>query len=258
MIESDGRLDGTVALITGASSGIGRATAHALAPHGSALALVARRRGHLEELAGELEREHGTETLVLDADITDREQALDAVTRTVGELGRLDIVINNAGVMLNGPAASAPLEEWDRMVALNVSALLYVTHAALPHLLSAAEAEPRHVADLVNLSSIAGRKANAGSAVYNLTKFGVGAFSEGLRQEVTARGLRVALVEPGATQTELFDHNRDEIKDMMRERLGGFEHLQPSDIAEAIEYIVTRPRRATVNEVLVRPTPQTL
>ncbi|MEA2214032.1 MAG: hypothetical protein QOF83_3980 [Solirubrobacteraceae bacterium] len=258
MIAADGQLAGTVALITGASSGIGRATAHALAPHGGALALIARRRNRLEELADELRHKHGTDTLVIEADITDREQALAAVARTLHELGRLDIVVNNAGVMLNGPAASAPLAEWERMVALNVSAMLYITHAALPHLLSAAESDPRHVADLVNLSSIAGRKANAGSAVYNLTKFGVGAFSEGLRQEVTARGLRVGLVEPGATQTELLDHNRDEIKDMMRERLGGFEHLQPGDIAEAIEYIVTRPRRATVNEVLVRPTPQTL
>jgi NADP-dependent 3-hydroxy acid dehydrogenase YdfG len=258
MITPEGGLTGTVALITGASSGIGRATAHALAPHGGTLVLVARRRDRLSELAAELGREHATSTLVIEADITDREQALAAVARTVDELGRIDIVINNAGVMLNGSAVSAPLEEWERMVALNVSAMLYVTHAALPHLLAAAESEPRRVADLVNLSSIAGRKANAGSAVYNLTKFGVNAFSEGLRQEVTAKGLRVALVEPGATQTELFDHNRDEIKDMMRDRLGGFEHLQASDIAEAIEYIVTRPRRATVNEVLVRPTPQTL
>jgi NADP-dependent 3-hydroxy acid dehydrogenase YdfG len=258
VIERDGRLHDTVALITGASSGIGRATAQALAPHGSALALIARRRERLEALASELHDAFATETLVIAADITDREQALGAVAQTVERFGRLDIVVNNAGLMLNGPAVDAPLEEWERMVALNVSAVLYITHAALPHLLAAADAAPRRVADLVNLSSIAGRKANAGSAVYNLTKFGVGAFSEGLRQEITACGVRVGLIEPGATATELFDHNRDAIKDMMHERLGGFEHLQPGDIAEAIEYMVTRPSRATVNEVLVRPTPQTL
>lgn len=258
MLERDGRLDGTVALITGASSGIGRAAAQALAPHGPALALVARRRDRLDALATELREAFRTDTLVVEADITDRAQALAAVAGAVEEFGRLDIVINSAGLMLNGAAVDAPLEEWERMVALNVSALLYITHAALPHLLSAADSEPRRVADLVNISSIAGRKANAGSAVYNLTKFGVGAFSEGLRQEVTARGLRVGLIEPGATATELFDHNRDAIKQIMHERLGGFEHLRPTDIAEAIEYMVTRPRRVTVNEVLVRPTPQTL
>jgi NADP-dependent 3-hydroxy acid dehydrogenase YdfG len=251
------RLQGTVALVTGASSGIGRATAQTLARHGGALALVARRRDRLEDLSGELAA-GGTRTLVIEADITDREQARGAVGQTVEELGRLDIVVNNAGVMLNGPIVEAPLEEWEQMVSLNVMGLLYVTHASLPHLLRAAESEPRQVADLVNLSSIAGRKPNAGSAVYNLTKFGVGALSEAMRQELTDRRLRVSLVEPGATLTELFSHNRPEIQEMMSRRLGGFQRLQASDIAEAIEYIVTRPGYAAVNEVMVRPTGQAL
>src|SRR4051812_5390465 len=173
-------LDGTVALVTGASSGIGEATARALAAHGASVAAVARRKDRLEALAAAIGRDGGR-ALAIEADITDRDQARAVVQRSVDELGRLDTVVNNAGVMLLGPAAGAPLEEWDRMVALNVSALLHVTYAALPHLVAAAGDEPRRVADLVNISSVAGRRARAGSAVYNLTKHGVGAFSEALR-----------------------------------------------------------------------------
>lgn len=144
------------------------------------------------------------------------------------------------------------------MVSLNVLGLLYVSYAALPHLLRSAEQPPRQVADLVNISSIAGRKANAGSGVYNLTKFGVGAFSESLRQEVTSRHVRVSVIEPGAVSTELFEHNRPEVQEMMARRLADFERLQASDIAEAIAYVVTRPRHVAVNEVLIRPTGQVL
>jgi NADP-dependent 3-hydroxy acid dehydrogenase YdfG len=250
-------LTGTAALITGASSGIGRATARALARQGAAVALVARRSDRLQELALEIGRA-GAPAVAIEADITDRAQAFGAVARASAELGRLDIVVNNAGLMLNGPVEGAPVEEWDRMVSLNVRGLLYIAHGALPHLLRSAERQPRQVADLVNLSSIAGRKANAGSAVYNLTKFGVGAFSESLRQEVTERHVRVSVIEPGATVTELFDHNRPEIQAMMSRRLADFERLEAQDIADAIEYVVTRPRRTAVNEVLIRPTGQVL
>ena len=142
------------------------------------------------------------------------------------------------------------------MVALNVGAVLHVAHAALPHLIAAAEDGPRHVADLVNISSVAGRRATAGSAVYNLTKFGVGAFSEALRQELAARHVRVSLVEPGAVATELSSHLRPEIREQAMERFRGVERLEAEDIADAIAYIVTRPRRMAVNEMLVRPTQQ--
>jgi NADP-dependent 3-hydroxy acid dehydrogenase YdfG len=164
--------------------------------------------------------------------------------------------VNNAGVMLNGPIVGAPVEEWDRMVALNVIALLYVSHAALPHLVEAAEQEPRRVADLVNISSIAGRFANRGAGVYNATKFGVNAFTESLRQEVTKRHVRVAVVEPGAVDTELFGHQREDIQRYYDDMFAGVEKLHAEDIAEAIEYMVTRPRRVAVNEMLVRPTEQ--
>ena len=176
--------------------------------------------------------------------------------RTVEELGRLDTVINNAGVMLLGPIVDAPIEEWERMVHLNLLGLLYTAHAALPHLLEAAQGEPRRVADLVNISSVAGRVAREGSGVYNLTKHGVGAFSESLRQEVTGRHVRVSLVEPGAVATELTDHLRPEIAEQVMQRFGHIERLESEDIADAITYIVTRPRRMAINEVLVRPTEQ--
>jgi NADP-dependent 3-hydroxy acid dehydrogenase YdfG len=248
------RLEGTVALVTGASSGIGEATAMVLAEEGASVALVARRRDRLEALA---ERLGGAgKALVIEADITDQVQAENAVARTVDELGRLDALINNAGVMLLGPISDAPVEEWQRMVNLNVLGLLYCTHAALPHLLTAAESEPRSVADVVNVSSTAGRVARLNSGVYNATKHGVGAFSESLRQEVTARHVRVTLIEPGATATELASHNRPEIREGMAQTFGGIEIMQAEDIAESIRYAVTQPRRVAVNEILIRPTEQ--
>jgi NADP-dependent 3-hydroxy acid dehydrogenase YdfG len=250
-----GRLEGTVALVTGASSGIGEATARSLAAEGAAVAVAARRHDRLDALAADIQSKGGR-ALAIESDITDEAQAREAVERTARELGRLDIVINNAGVMLLGPIVDAPLEEWERMVHLNVLGLLYVAHAALPHLLRAAEGEPRRVSDLVNVSSVAGRAARSGSGVYNLTKFGVGAFSESLRQEVTRRHLRVSVVEPGAVKTELTDHLRPEIKEQSKALFANTERLEAEDIADAITYIVTRPRRVAINEVLIRPTEQ--
>ncbi len=249
------RLDGTVALVTGASSGIGHATARALASHGAAVALVARRKERLDDLAAAIGKDGGR-ALAVGADITDKAQAQGAVAKTVSELGRLDTVVNNAGVMLLGPAEGAPLEEWERMVALNLSGLLYVSHAALPHLLKASEDGPRQVADLVNISSVAGRVARGGAAVYNLTKFGVTAFTEALRQEVGGRHVRISVVEPGAVATELITHVRPEVLADLAKRFGQMDPLLSEDIADAIAYIVTRGRRVAVNEMLVRPTNQ--
>ena len=247
-------LDGTVALVTGASSGIGEATARALAAHGAAVAIAARRVERLDALAGAIEGDGGR-ALPIELDATDQEQAIAAVDRAVADLGRLDIVINNAGVMLLGPVVDAPTEEWDRMVAINVNGLLYVAHAALPHLLAAAEDGPRGVADLVNVSSVAGRRATTGSGVYNATKFAVNAFTEALRQEVTERHVRVSVVEPGAVATELSSHNRPEIRDAIKRNFD-LERLEAGDIADAIAYIVTRRRAVAVNELLIRPTEQ--
>ncbi|HXS45369.1 MAG TPA: SDR family NAD(P)-dependent oxidoreductase [Solirubrobacteraceae bacterium] len=246
-------LDGTAALVTGASSGIGEATAVALAGQGARVALAARRADRLEALAGRI----GDSALVIEADVAREEEARAAVERTVAELDRLDIVVNNAGVMLLGPAVDAPLEEWRRMVDVNLSGLLAVTHAALPHLLRAAEdGGGRRVADLVNISSVAGRVARSGSGVYNATKHAVGAFSEALRQEITNRHVRVSLVEPGAVATELVGHNRPEVQETILERFGDIERLSAEEIADAILYIVTRPRQVAINEILIRPTEQ--
>ena len=249
------RLDGTVALVTGASSGIGEATARALAAQGATVVVLARRKERLDQLATEIAAQGG-KALVIEADITDKAQAQAAVERTVSQFGRLDTVVNNAGIMLLGPAVGAPLEDWEQMVALNVQGLLYITHAALPHLLSAAQEGTRHVADLVNISSIAGRVARSGSNVYNLTKFGVVALSESLRQELTGRHVRVSVVEPGIVATELGSHLREAARANMAQRFGHVEQLQAADIADAIEYIVTRPRHIAINEILIRPTEQ--
>jgi NADP-dependent 3-hydroxy acid dehydrogenase YdfG len=176
-------LDGTVALITGASSGIGDATARRLAEHGTSVVAVARRKDRLDTLVSEIEAAGGA-ALAVQADITDRDQADRAVQAAVDRFGRLDILINNAGPMLLGPVVGAHVEDWERMIAVNQSGLLYVTHAALPYLLAAAQDRLRGVADIVNISSIAGRQAWVNFGVYNMTKFGVNGFTEALRQEV--------------------------------------------------------------------------
>jgi NADP-dependent 3-hydroxy acid dehydrogenase YdfG len=250
------QLTGTVALVTGASSGIGEATATALARDGASVVLVARRRDRLDALWKRI-GEAGGDALVIDTDVTVESSARDAVRRVISQFGRLDILINNAGVMLLGRVLGADTSQWRQMLDINVAALMTLTHAALPHLLEAAEQEPRHLADIVNISSVAGRVARQGSAAYNASKWAVNAFSEALRQEVTARHVRVGLVEPGAVDTELASHNTDpEVVARLQQRFGSIERLTASDIAEVIMFMVTRPRRMAVNEVLVRPTEQ--
>jgi NADP-dependent 3-hydroxy acid dehydrogenase YdfG len=248
------RLEGTVALVTGASSGIGEATAVALAAEGATVAIAARRRDRLELVVERIGND--ADVLVIETDVTDEASARAMVESTVTEFGRLDTLVNNAGVMLLGPILDAPVGEWRRMVELNLLGLLFTTHAALPHLLEAAEREPRRVADVVNVSSVAGRVARQGSGVYNATKFGVAAFSESLRQEVTRRHLRVSIIEPGATRTELAGHNRPEVMRTIQANFEATELMEAVDIAESIVFTVTRPRHVAVNEVLIRPTEQ--
>ncbi|MFD3925306.1 SDR family NAD(P)-dependent oxidoreductase [Streptomyces sp. NPDC058614] len=250
-------LTGTVALVTGASSGIGAATARRLAGHGASVTLVARRKERLDDLAAEIEKAGGT-ALVVAADITDRAQAEAAVQQSVEHFGRLDTLVNKAGLMLLGPVVGADAEEWERMIAVNVQGLLYTTRAALPHLLKAAAEGPRRIADIVNISSIAGRVAWNGYGVYNLTKFGVNGFTESLRQEVTQRHVRVGVLEPGGVDTELGSHN--DHKPEVREAIGAFyeqtEVLAPDDIADGVAYMVTRPRHTSIGELWIMPTDQ--
>jgi len=250
-------LTGTVALVTGASSGIGAATASTLAAQGAAVALLARRTDRLAELQSTIEKAGGT-AVVVAADISDAEQAARAVSATVAELGRLDILVNNAGLMRIGPAAEAMTTDWDAMVNVNIQGVLYATRAALPHLISAA-ADPtmRGVADIVTISSTAGRVARPGTAVYALTKFGVNAFSEGIRQELIGSRVRVGIVEPGTVQTEITDALPAADREAIDKRNAGMVKLEPGDIAEAVHYMVSRPRRVAVNEMLIRAGEQT-
>jgi NADP-dependent 3-hydroxy acid dehydrogenase YdfG len=248
------QLNGTVALVTGASSGIGQATAKKLADAGASVAIVARRAERLETLAADLHAK-GSTVAVIPADLTDPKDAASAVERTVSELGRLDTVVNAAGLMLNGPTDELTVDDWDRMIDINLRALLHVTKTALPHLLAAAQQDPRHVADLVNISSVAGRFAAATTAGYNATKFGVTAASEALRQEYAKQRLRVSVIEPGRVDTELFDH-REGSAEGFTAMFGQMEPLQASDIADAVTYIVTSPRRTAINEIVIRPTEQ--
>jgi NADP-dependent 3-hydroxy acid dehydrogenase YdfG len=246
-------LKGTSVLVTGASSGIGAATVRRLALEGAAVALVARRGHRLDELAATI----GGRALVVEADVTDQAQAVAAVERTVAEFARLDILVNNAGIMLLGPAYDSPTGDWDRMISLNLQGSLYVTHAALPHLVRAAGDSPRKVADLIYISSTAGRVARPGGGVYSLTKFGIAAFAESLRQELIAKRVRVGVVEPGTVHTELVTHLREDIRRAAEDQVDSIEALAPTDIADAVAYIVTRPRRVAVNELLIRAAQQT-
>ncbi|RZU31517.1 SDR family NAD(P)-dependent oxidoreductase [Blastococcus saxobsidens] len=239
-----------VALVTGASSGIGEATALALAGAGASVAIGARRTDRLESLAGRL-REGGARVLPLELDVTDEQACADAVRRTRAELGGLDVLVNNAGVMLLGTIAGADPGDWRRMMDTNVLGLMYMTHAALDGMVEQGSG------DIVNMSSVAGRTARKGAGVYNASKWAVNAFSESLRQEVTGRGVRVSLVEPGAVTTELTSHITQPEAKVASERMhAGMRALEADDIARAVVYVVSQPAHVAVNEVLVRPTGQ--
>jgi clavulanate-9-aldehyde reducatase len=244
-----GSLEGRRAVVTGASSGIGEATVAALAREGAAVAVGARRRDRLEALAEQVD---GT-VQVHEVDITDEAAARRFIDESAQTLGGLDILVNNAGVMLLGPVAGAEVEHWQRMINVNLLGLLYCTHATLPIM---GQGGGGHI---VNVASVAGRHATLGSAVYNMTKFGVVAFSEALRQEVLHANVRVTCVEPGFVDTELQGHNEHpmvvEAIEKMRKDLGD-DVLKADDIADAIVYALTRPPHVAVNEVLVRPTKQ--
>ena len=246
-----GPLDGHVAAVTGASSGIGEATALALAEAGAAVALGARRADRIEALAKRIE-DGGGRAAAIEVDVSDEAAARSFVEQAQDRLGGLHYLVNNAGLMLLGPVEGADLEEWRRMVNVNVLGLLYCTHAALPMM---REGGGGHI---VNVSSVAGRNAAAGAAVYNFTKFGVTGFSEALRQEALHSNVRVTCIEPGYVETELQDHNENPAVrqgiEKMREQIGDV--LQPGDIAGAVLYAVSQPENVCINEVLVRPTGQ--
>jgi NADP-dependent 3-hydroxy acid dehydrogenase YdfG len=242
-------LSGQVVAVTGASSGIGEATALAVAARGAAVALAARRTDRIEALAQRITDEGGR-AIAVQTDVGEEDQAGEFVRRAHEELGGLDVLVNNAGVMLLGPIEGAPTDEWRQMIHANVFGVLYCTHAALPIMHAAGKGH------IVTVSSVAGRIVSAGSGVYNLTKWGVNAFSEALRQETSALGIRVTLIEPGAVSTELASHNRPEIREQIQQRFSGVERLDAGDIANAILYAIGQPQNVSINEVLIRPTGQ--
>ena len=244
------RLDGRIALVTGASSGIGEATAIALAEAGAKVAIAARRKDRLQALAARL-APLGADPLVLEADLLDEHVAQRIVADTERHFGQLDVLVNNAGVMYLEPVAEADLGRWRRMLELNVLSLIASTQAALAGMRS------RRDGHIVNVSSTAGRIANPNAAAYSATKFGVVAFSEALRREVYADNIRVSVIEPGIVQTELRDHiGHAATQASLNAWASNMRQLQPEDVADAIVFCVSRPAHVNVNEILMRPTDQ--
>lgn len=237
-------LEGKVALVTGASSGIGRAISLALVAEGAQVVAGARRTDRLAELVAASD---GRVTAV-DLDVTDRASAARAVATTVAEHGRLDLLVNNAGLMVNAPVATADLDEWERMIGTNLLGSMFMAHAALPHLLESK-------GTLVQVSSTSGRVASPTASAYSASKFGIAAFAESLRLEVTAQGVRVVVVEPGFTATELTSHATDPASRAMADQLAAsIRTLAPEDIANAVVFAAAQPHHVSVGEILVRPT----
>jgi NADP-dependent 3-hydroxy acid dehydrogenase YdfG len=236
---------GPVAVLTGASSGIGEATARALVAGGYRVALLARRLDRIQALAGEF----GDGAIAIEADVTDRDSIVAAAQRVKDELGGVDVLVNNAGVMLLGPFSAELAEDYRRMIETNLLGAITTTEVFLDQLLA------DHGGDLVNISSVAGRTARAGNAVYAATKWGINGWSESLRQQLQP-DVRVIVIEPGAVATELTDHITDAETKASAEQMYEANSIAPEDVAEIIAFAVTRPRSVSLNEILVRPTGQ--
>jgi NADP-dependent 3-hydroxy acid dehydrogenase YdfG len=244
------KLDDKVAVITGASSGIGAATAEALATEGCAVVVAARREERLDDLVGRI-NDDGGKALSVSCDVTDEEQAHDLIQRAKDEFGRVDILVNNAGVMQLYKVGKGLSDEWRAMFEVNVLGLLYVTDAAIEVM------KEQGSGHLVNISSLASRGTRPGLGVYSGTKMAVNGISESLRQELLEDNIRVTMVEPGAVETELPDHITDEeARQGLSSLLEQLDPLQAEDIANAIVYVVTQPKRVSINEILIRPSQQ--
>jgi NADP-dependent 3-hydroxy acid dehydrogenase YdfG len=238
---------GRVAVITGASSGIGEATARALTADGHRVALLARRADRIQALADEL----GDDAIAIEADVTDRDSIVAASKLVQGDLGGADILVNNAGVMLLGPFSPELSPDYRRMIETNLLGAITTTEVFLDQLVADGGG------DLINLSSVAGRSARSGNAVYAASKWGMNGWSESLRQQLQP-DVRVIVIEPGAVATELTDHITHAETKAAAERMYETTSIAPEDIAEIIAFAVSRPRGVSLNEILVRPTAQAL
>jgi len=246
-----GWLAGRVAVVTGASSGIGEATAVALAGAGTRVVLAGRRLDRITAVASMITSRGGS-ALAVQTDVTQENQVRELASRTAEAFGGLDILVNNAGMMSIGPVADARTEDWRKMIDVNMLGVLYCTHAALPMIAK------RGRGDIVNVSSAGGRRTSAGRGVYSMTKFGVGAFSEALRQEALESNIRVTLIEPGFVDTELAITSDNPFMAAAaaagKKRIG--QVLQSSDVANAIMFALSQPAYVSINEILMRPTGQ--
>lgn len=245
-----GKLDGKVAVITGASSGIGEAITYSLSEEGAKVVLGARRSDRLTKVAEKINNQNSGTAIALQTDVTNRDEVNQLIDKAKSITGNIDILVNNAGVMLLGPMAERPVDEWRQMMEVNVMGVLYCIKAALPSFIE------QKSGYIVNISSVSGRRVTSTGAVYSGTKFALNAITDGLRQELTDHGVRIVSIEPGLVATELPDHIGD---DEIRERLTNMENftkLTSEDIAESVRYAVTQPDHVNVNEILIRPTDQ--
>ncbi|ELK44518.1 SDR family oxidoreductase [Halobacillus sp. ACCC02827] len=233
-------------IITGASSGIGKAIAHELASNGANVVLAARRSERLKKLADAIESEHGVEAKVVETDVTKREDVENLVQTTKDTFGSVDILINNAGVMLLSFLKNDHVDEWEQMVDVNIKGVLFGIHAALPTMIE------QNTGHIINVSSVAGHEVFPSSTVYSATKYAVKALSMGMEKELSKTGVRVTNISPGAVETELTDHITDgDVIEMFKER--SMKPLEADDIAKAVGYAVSQPASVNVNEIIVRP-----
>jgi NADP-dependent 3-hydroxy acid dehydrogenase YdfG len=244
-------IEGKIVVITGASSGMGEAAARHLSAQGATVALGARRIARLQALAGEITAAGGN-ALAVETDVTNRGQVQRLVDTAVETYGRIDVLINNAGIMPLSPLERLNVEEWDRMIDVNLKGVLYGIAAALPHM------KKQKSGHIINLSSVAGHKLFGGSAVYSATKFGVRALSEGLRQEVKPYKIRTTIISPGAVRTELLDHiSEADVQQANREYVGQV-GVPADSFARVVAFAISQPEELDINEILFRPTSQEL
>jgi NADP-dependent 3-hydroxy acid dehydrogenase YdfG len=244
-------ISGKVIVITGASSGLGEATARHLSEQGAIIVLGARREARIQSLADEL-RGGGGQALALRTDVTDRMQLQRLVDSAVQEYGRIDVMINNAGLMPQSLLQRLQIEEWDRMIDVNLKGVLYGIAAALPYM------QTQKSGHIINVSSVAGHKVGPGFAVYAATKHAVRALSEGLRQEVKPYDIRTTVISPGAVDTELPDSVTDAEAGARIRQFYASTAISASSFARAVAYAIEQPQEVDINEIVFRPTRQEL